>query len=484
MKATPKRILLLLLAICMIIPMASCAETNEPGTKDTDADQVETETEAYFPDVERTDYNRDFTAIYCSDTFRKGYYFVTEEDRVVGNDLDDRLYERMMKIKDYLGVNIIPEDGGIYTEYTANVKKACASGDNTYQLLMTHVYIEVATMITSGYFLNFQDLDSVNLDAAYWNLGLMEDLSVNNAMYCGYNDFCLSQCYLIAFNKKMMENYLPAMESDPYTLVRNKEWTLSKMIEIASMVSEENGDGTWDENDTYGFGGLQWVPLISFMTSSDIKLVNKDTSTDTLYISPMVDNKDKYISVVEQLTEFNKTKSCYMFFHNVPGEKRIHLPSNRLLFEMINNFDLIKYKEEPVKIGVLPYPLYDSSQKEYKTLNWNGLLAIPNTNVNDMDFVGDVLELLAFWSDPVKESFYETLLGAKIADAPEDVEMLNIIWNSQVSDLGLVFSSVSPSMDHLLYAIPNFVHDGNTKVASLFTKNTKSAERALNKLFE
>ena len=113
---------------------------------------------------------------------------------MVGNDLDDRLYERMMKIKDYLGVNIIPEDGGTYTEYTANVKKACASGDNTYQLLMTHVYIEVATMITSGYFLNFQDLDSVNLDASYWNRGLMEDLSVNDAMYCGYNDFCLSQC--------------------------------------------------------------------------------------------------------------------------------------------------------------------------------------------------------------------------------------------------------------------------------------------------
>lgn len=484
MKSVATRVLLLLLVVCMVIPFASCANGDKQGTDESGKDQTEAGTDDYFPDVEKTNYNRNFTATYCSDIFRKGYYFVTEEDREVGNDLDDRLYERMMKIKDYLGVDIIPKDGGTYLEYTADVKRCCTTGDNEYQLLMTHVYIDVASMISSGYFLDFQDFDSINLDASYWNRTLMEDLSINDAMYCGYNDFCLSNVYLIAFNKEMLKNYLPAMDSDLYTMVRNKEWTLSKMIEIASMVSEDNGDGKWDEKDTYGFGGLQWVPLISFMTSSDIKLVERDETTDTLYISPMVDNQEKYISVVEMLTEFNKTNSCYMYFHDTTADQRIHLTSNRLLFEMINNFDLIKYKEEPIKIGVLPYPLYDSNQQEYKTLNWNGLLAIPNTNVEDTKFVGDVMELLAYWSDPVKESFYETLLGAKIADAPEDVEMLDIIWSSQVSDLGLVFSSASTSMDKLLYAIPNFVHSGTTDVASVFKKNTSISEKALNKLFE
>ena len=484
MKAVATRVLLLLLVVCMIIPFASCANGDKTGTEESGKGQTEAQTEAYFPEVEKTNYNRDFTAIYCSDIFRKGYYFVTEEDREVGNDLNDRLYERMMKIKDYLGVDIIPKDGGNYLEYSADVKRCCTTGDNEYQLLMTHVYIDVASMISSGYFLDFQDFDSINLDGAYWNRNLMEDLSVNDAMYCGYNDFCLSNVYLLAFNKDMMKNYLPALDSDLYTMVRNKQWTLSKMIEVASMVSEDNGDGKWDEKDTYGFGGLQWVPLISFMTSSDIKLVDKDDTTGELYVAPLVDNQNKYLSVVEQLVAFNKTNSCYMYFHDVPADKRINLTSNRLLFEMVNNFDLIKYKEESVKIGVLPYPLYDPQQENYMTLNWNGLLTVPNTNVDDMDMVSDVLEMLAFWSDPVKESFYETLLGAKIADAPEDVEMLNIIWNSQVSDLGLVFSSAAKSMDPLLYAIPNFVHNGTTDVSSLFKKNTNTAEKALNKLFE
>ena len=35
--------------------------------------------------------------------------------------------------------------------------------------------------------------------------------------------------------------------------------------------------------------------------------------------------------------------------------------------------------------------------------------------------VGDVIEMLAWYSEPVNTAFYETLLGSKVADAPEDV---------------------------------------------------------------
>ena len=73
MKAVATRVLLLLLVVCMIIPFASCANGDKTGTEESGKGQTEAQTDAYFPEVEKTNYNRDFTAIYCSDIFRNGY---------------------------------------------------------------------------------------------------------------------------------------------------------------------------------------------------------------------------------------------------------------------------------------------------------------------------------------------------------------------------------------------------------------------------
>jgi hypothetical protein len=98
--------------------------------------------------------------------------------------------------------------------------------------------------------------------------------------------------------------------------------------------------------------------------------------------------------------------------------------------------------------------------------------------------VGDVIEMLAWYSEPVNTAFYETLLGSKVADAPEDVEMLNLVWAGQVSDMGLVFSSSSNQMDCLLYAIPHHVSvEGKPAYATYYKQNQKAAERQLNRMF-
>ena len=104
-----------------------------------------------------------------------------------------------------------------------------------------------------------------------------------------------------------------------------------------------------------------------------------------------------------------------------------------MLFEIVGNYSLVTTKEDEVKVGVLPYPLWDSNQDSYKTLSWNGVLGIPTTVKNDA-MVGDVIEMLAWFSEPVNTAFYETLLGSKVADAPEDVEMLQDLVVSAVNE--------------------------------------------------
>ena len=286
MKSVTIKVLALLLAALMVLPMlAACGDTQEGGADTTGGSQTEATTEKQ-PAVAKKDYDEEFTVIYCADTFNKGYFFIEEEDRQAGNDMDDKVYERMLKVEEYLGVDVIAENGGTFQEYTVPLKNAISAGDDSYQMVMTHVYMEVANLITSNYFRDFQDFESLQLEEDYWNYGLMEDLSINDKMYCGYNDFCLANCYLIGFNKEMVAEYASTIGS-LYDQVRNKTWTIEKLIEYTSLVSRDNGDGNWDDQDTYGFACHAWVPLVSFQHAADIPIVKEGTDGE-FYISPMV----------------------------------------------------------------------------------------------------------------------------------------------------------------------------------------------------
>ncbi len=265
-----------------------------------------------------------------------------------------------------------------------------------------------------------------------------------------------------------------------YEQVNNQEWTLDKFISYSSLVSRDNGDGQWDEQDIYGFAGFAWVPLISFQLSCDIPIVKKNEEGE-LYISPMEDDADKIVALDEMLYDF--VNADYTYTNNpFDPNPELSITSGRAMFSLMNNYGLVTTKEEKIPVGVLPYPKWDKDQADYKTLNWNGVLGIPTT-VKNMEMVGDAVEMLAFFSEDVTTAFYETLLGAKVAEAPQDVEMLDIIWRTQVSDIGLVFSSVDPAMDRILYAIPHHISANAAAYATYYKQNKRAAQKALDNMF-
>lgn len=487
MKSALIKVLLLVLCVAMVIPFAACGETTEDPSDtsaNTNAGEVTEAVTENKPYVGTANYDEEFVAVYCSDTFQKGYFFVDPDNRDEGNDLDDKVYEREVQVEEYLGVDITPIDGGNFTQYTANFKNNVSAGDDEYQMIMTHSYMDVATLITENFLYDMGEMEnSINFEADYWNLDLMEELSVNDAMYLGYNDFCLTQCYVVAFNKTMYEPYAPAM-GNLYEYVDNMEWTLDKMIEVAALIDEEGDSAT----KNYGLGTYAWVPLVSFMSSSNIKIVDRDADGE-LYVTTTGKDNEKFINLHEKIYDLCNANYTYCWgpdgFPVFPGMgEALKLEDGRMLMTLTSNFGLVQLKGEDIKFGVLPYPMYEKNQAGgYKSLSWNGVLGVASSIKNEK-MVGDVMEMLAWYTTPVKTAFYETLLGAKVANAPEDARMLDIIWNSVVSDVGLIFSSSSEQMDRLLYAIPQqiSVHN-NREMSSWLRTNSKTAERKLLAMF-
>jgi hypothetical protein len=96
--------------------------------------------------------------------------------------------------------------------------------------------------------------------------------------------------------------------------------------------------------------------------------------------------------------------------------------------------------------------------------------------------VGDAVELLAYYTGPVKTAFYEDLLGTKLAESPEDAAMLDIVWDTQVTDVAIVTADLQ-GMTNLLYMAPNLCIEGVEKYSSYLKMNTKLANKALKNFF-
>ena len=207
-------------------------------------------------------------------------------------------------------------------------------------------------------------------------------------------------------------------------------------------------------------------------------------------------NSEKTIDLFNQIYNLCNARTSYVW-GAAPGHikplQNLPLYENRSLFEIVSNYALVTYKGEDIQFGVLPYPLYTADQENYKTLNWNGFLLVPTTvKESNYKMVGDTIEMLAYYTSneivagttTIKTAFYENLLGSKVSDTPDDARMLDIIWDNQITDIGLVYSSVSPSMSAILYAYPRLISIyNNNNLTSHFNTSKGPAEAALQKMY-
>ncbi len=477
MKYHPKKLLSLLLAGLMLCSVTACGTGGDdpPETKDPSATEALTEEDTgYKPDIGIKDYDCEFVITGVDPMVN---WTVTDES-TAGDPFMDAIYERGIRVREHLGVELvlIPARGG--NGYSEDVVRTVQSGDDVYQLVATACHSGVTYLLTSGAMYDFAELESINMDAPYWSKGIMEEYLINDQYIVGYNEICLANAACMVFNKDLADKY---RLTAPYDDVRNMVWTMDKMMTFISDVAGDNGDGVWDVNDTYGITGNGLTDLISLTISNGIKMVDRNEDGD--HHIAYGDNSEKMLAYLKKLEEIDRAE--YSYFGKPLTETdgmEASFNDGRALLRMQNTGELMTMRATQVRFGVLPYPMYDEAQGEYLSLNWNGLLMIPGV-IKDPMMVGDTLEMLAYYTAPVKTAFYEDLLGSKLAEAPDDAEMLNVIWETQTSDVCLVVSSGGAELWDFLYMVPFLCRDGVDQYASYMKSRVKAADKALDKMF-
>ena len=132
--------------------------------------------------------------------------------------------------------------------------------------------------------------------------------------------------------------------------------------------------------------------------------------------------------------------------------------------------------------SLFPMPKYDEQQESYYTYGQNFAYVIPNVGL-DLDFVGCVLEALACYRyKDLIPAYSETTLKKKLADNPDDVQMIEIIIASRVEPFERLYKNY--------YGLMNFaelLQAGSSNYTTFFEENRTAAEsklKALNEFYE
>jgi hypothetical protein len=91
--------------------------------------------------------------------------------------------------------------------------------------------------------------------------------------------------------------------------------------------------------------------------------------------------------------------------------------------------------------------------------------------------VGEVLELLSFYSRTVvRPKFYDDVLELRVSNAPDDREMVEIIFNTIVFDPGIAYCDGSTQLFSLVYLPKECLLAGQENITSFYQKNERAAE--------
>ena len=133
-------------------------------------------------------------------------------------------------------------------------------------------------------------------------------------------------------------------------------------------------------------------------------------------------------------------------------------------------------------VGILPLPKYDVQQENYAHVNWGNNMLVPSS-IKDKAMVGEVIELMSFYSGTlVLEKYYDEVLQLRVSDAPDDRDMVELIYATVVYDPGIAFCDGNSALWDLVYTTCFGIRNNNPNIASYYQSRYRAANKWLSNL--
>ncbi len=475
-----KKVVLLLIAACMVVTCFACGGNN--GKKPIDPGSISTEDKwDQLPD----------TDAYSGTDFRvstRGSYGAMEivvDDELSENIVDLALMLRNAKVEDRYGVFIERQDNdGTAYAHTNSVLNACTMQADTFDLAMTYVY-ESAPLITNGFVLNWNELKYTKLAQSHWINGMNDEFAVRDAIYTAVSKMCISilgQTVAMYYNRDLGDSWKGEdFSAELVETINNGDWTYEALMNIVNEFGwrDATGDGK-TADDTYGFYMTDDWSIDTWHAAWEVPIINNtvENGLEDVYMS------EKLRSFVDRMhTMYYDTNGI---FFGKQGDANAAFISDRALFITNSLNASISYYPANMEstYTIIPQPKYDENQENYRSAMFDNysVMSIPITA--DANFVSLIVEALSVASEAHIYPAYrhDALQGQSVSDV-DSIAMLDIVMESSSWDIGtLLFADGVPYMDMVRRDVQ--ANPGNTQIQQSYEAVAEDVEEKLQEIME
>ena len=435
----PRKLTSLLLLSLILAETAACgsAPSEAPSDSTTSADtstaaDETTKDPGYvcdLPDDLKFD-GETFTFAIYENANTNNHMLVDEED---GDTMNDAIHKRRRMTEERFGITL---EELVFDDNAAKFRAPIMSGDNSYDIGNIRC-TDALTFWQDGIITPASDLPYVDIDKSYWNRSFNDSLTLCHQQYIAIGDMLTSThdlTYALTFNKKLADNY---NIGDIYSLVRDGKWTFDQMLAMMKTATQDaNGDTIMDENDNYGYSAHAKQVLPGFWIAAGEMSVKKDEN-DLPYLAM---GEERFTNVWNKV--FDMTYGAGTYFKpdgnfDVTDDQRKLFTNNQLLFMDCSFYYAQLLRSMETDFGIIPYPKYTEDQSRYYSrVSYYNAPVIPISN-DRLELVGAVLEYFNWASaETVIPAYYDTVLHGKVVRDEDSREMLDIIFDARVVDIG------------------------------------------------
>lgn len=464
-----KKILALVISVIMIaVLLASCgetpADTSSTKQKATESTQSTAATEATDPAETTNDQpvtddsgytkpegyldvdfgDRTFKFIYTVDP---GSGWGNEEEiwvesREGGTVVDTAVYDRNAIMKKLYHCEIRG-----YSANEASIANDIMSGTSEYDF-QTGEYLQFNAN-SNDYYVNFFSLD-LDMSLPGWNTAYIEQCSTVdhngvNKLFTFDGDFGISSVEAIWVMFVNLGLFRQNFNDDIFQLVREKKWTIDKLIEYCAAIQQDNGDQIWTVGeDVYGLVSTTHNAY-GLITGLGAQFVQKDQN------GRLFCDKDKTIladgrnvSAIDKLVELYTLDGV----NNDTGYTKVAktLGEDKALFigqvfatgvdTTDSELGTAGLQGFEVSFSPLPFPTYQVGDDYRVYVNNKGSSYVISKNACDgnMDIVADFWNVYAYHSAKIVRPAVMMYYGQICCDDENATEMVDIIMNSRVYD--------------------------------------------------
>ena len=397
-----------------------------------------------------------------------------------GDTINSAVFTRKKVVEDRLNIELkVERQTGAYNKMADFVRHLEQGGD-TYDLVLSY-NLTPATMAVQGLICDMNSTQYINFSKPWWSGTLLENTTINNRVYftgdnSSWNN--LRNMLGVFVDKQLFSAKHPDMDINTlYDLVENNEWTIEKMFELIEGTYEDSATpGEVTGADTFGLsvGNEVWNEAWYFAAGFTVMSQNEEgewqinIGTDASlnfvdwFSNTFLNNDNVYRDDDKQYSMFIDQKSV-MFY--------------------MSALSMVEQQPEQT-FGVLPLPMYDPDlQDGYRThfSNTYDMYCIPRAlTVEDRNRSSAVLECLASEAyRRIGPAYFEVYLKSRNASDTRLADMYDIIRESIVFDVGVLFGELFVKGDNPVYFVRRVINGYRDSLGATWTTEINTQYLAL-----